>query len=60
MDNVLSGLASRLENTKSELERLTSEETELALEAEKESELDAVITELKRELHGVNKQLGML
>ena len=60
MDNVLSGLAPRLENTGSELERLTSEEKELALEAEKESELDAVIAELKRELHGVNKQLGML
>lgn len=60
VDNVLSGLASRLENTKTELDRLTSEEKELALEAEKKSELDEVIAALRRELYEVNKRLGML
>lgn len=60
MDNVLSGLASRLENTKSELERLSVEEKELAKEADRHSDLDEVIASLRRELHDVNKQLGMI
>ena len=60
IDNVISGLAARLDGTRSELERLTSEEKELALEAERESELDEVIIGLRRELHEVNRQLGMI
>ncbi|MBR3299673.1 MAG: DEAD/DEAH box helicase family protein [Clostridia bacterium] len=60
MDNVLSGLGARLENTRTELERLGSEEKELADAAARESELDEVIAGLRRELHKVNRQLGMI
>ncbi len=59
MDNCLNGLKIRLADVCAKLEKLDTDEVELTEERDKSNGLEAEIAELRRELHAVNKQLGM-
>lgn len=60
LDNVVNGLASRLEATHEALRMLDEDEKTLAAEADKPFRFDDEITELKKKLRAVNKELGMI
>lgn len=59
MDNVINGLRNRLNNVKEQLERLSSDEVELIEQKNKPCPFDNEISEIRKELRFVNKELGI-